>query len=449
MSNSSMDWAYLDSANEVVVGATVPLARLVSVPDLAPAPGPGPAAEFGPVAGTLAGQATGSQSGQEAGSGPGQEAGSGPGPASWLRARRSMTPRGRHHRTTSAAATAVAAAAACALAVPAASASAAPVPAAAASWKIVKTTHLSDAPSFTAVTATSPGNAWAFEGLQAGTSRPIAWHLSGSTWTREPFPGKADETVWAAGSSSATDVWAVTSTGTRSRALRWNGSSWKVAGSFHSNDTAVTVLSANDVWVFGSAGAWHYNGHSWSRPASGHGLISGSARSQDSVWAVGGTSVGHWNGSTWSRTSVASLLPHYHLSEPRLVGIYARSWNSVWALGTGGRQDELGPTVLLHYNGHNWARVALDASSGDPEQVIPDGSGGLWIPSQKSGGAFQMLRYSGGHLNVVAVPGGGLRLNVFAVAAIPHTASAFAAGDKHRYRNAGLGIAGAILEYKR
>ena len=47
MSNSSMDWAYLDSANEVVVGATVPLARLVSVPDLAPAPGPGPAAEFG------------------------------------------------------------------------------------------------------------------------------------------------------------------------------------------------------------------------------------------------------------------------------------------------------------------------------------------------------------------------------------------------------------------
>ena len=91
-----------------------------------------------------------------------------------------------------------------------------------------------------------------------------------------------------------------------------------------------------------------------------------------------------------------------------LVGIYARSWNNVWAVGTGGRQDEGGPTVVLHYNGHTWARVALDASSGDPEQVIPDGSGGLWIPSRVgAGGPFQMLRYSGGHLKVVAVPGGG------------------------------------------
>lgn len=445
MSNSSTQWAYLDSSNERVVGAAVPLGRLASVPGPADGSQEPPATDFD----SRECPASESQPGQAAGSGHGQAAGPQPGPASWLRSRPVMPARGRHRRTSTAAAV-TAAAAACALAVPA-SASAAHIPSPAASWKIVKTTHLSGAPSFTAVTATSPGNAWAFEGLQAGTSRPIAWHLSGSTWIREPFPGKAGETVWAAGSSSATDVWAVTSTGSRSRALRWNGSSWTVTGSFHANDQAVTVLSSHDVWVFGSSGAWHYNGHHWLRSASGHGLVSGSARSHDSVWAVGGTKVAHWNGHTWSRTSVASLLPpDTLLSHSSLVGIYARSSKNVWAIGTGGREDEGGPTVLLHYNGHNWVRVALDASSGDPEQVIPDGSGGLWIPSRVGdGGAFQMLRYSGGHLQVVPVPGSGLRLNVFAVAAIPHTTKAFAAGDKHRFRNPGLGIAGVILEYER
>jgi hypothetical protein len=80
MSDSSTNWANLESANERIAGA--------AVQDQSPA------------------------------------AGSPPGPASWPRP--ATLPRGRHHRTLGAAAVAVTAAVACALAVPA-SASAAHV----------------------------------------------------------------------------------------------------------------------------------------------------------------------------------------------------------------------------------------------------------------------------------------------------------------------------------
>ena len=469
MSNSSTDWANLDSAYERVVGAAVPLDRLVSVIDPAPrsalGSAPGPATGTEPSAGSPERQAEESQSRPAAGSAPGpatgesqpgQAAGSHSGrPASWLRPRPAAPARGRHRRTPVAAA-AVAAAAACALAVPV-SASATPAqPAATASWKIIKYVHGGGGPQFSAITATSKSSAWAFEAFAASSARPAAWRLSGSTWSEVPFPGRRGEQVAVAGSSSAGNVWAITVAGGRSRALRWNGTTWASTGSLRTDADSVAVISRSDVWVFGAPdvpshpGAWHYNGHTWSRVASGHGLTAGSALGHRSVWAVGGKSVAHWNGHTWSRTSVASLLPaNTTLSQSSLVSIYARSSRNVWAVGTGGRQDEGGPTVLLHYNGHAWSHVATELS-GNPAQVVPDGSGGLWIPVPSVGGIpLKMLRYSSGHLLPAALPISGRRLNVLAVAAIPHTNETFGAGFRHRTDNLGLGDIAAILEYKR
>jgi len=348
------------------------------------------------------------------------------------------------------------AALACALAVPVAASAAHSQPALAKSWKIVKTVH-GGSPNFTAVTATSSSSAWAFETFPTSLAKPVAWRLTGSIWAAVSFPGRTGEQVSAAGSSAASDVWAITTNGSKSRALRWNGGSWAATGTFRTDIGAVTVLNSHDVWAFATAffpssgGAWHYNGHAWSRVASGHGLTAGSALSHTSVWAVGGTDVAHWNGHTWARTSVASLLPaNTALSHSSVVGIYAQSASSVWAVGTGGRQDEGGPTVVLHYNGHAWSRAA-SRNSNNPVQVIPDGSGGLWIPVPSTNGIpCQLLRYSHGHLAPVSLPGGGGRkLNVLGVAAIPHTASAFGVGFTHRTDNLGLGVAGVILQYKR
>jgi len=304
--------------------------------------------------------------------------------------------------------------------------------------------------NFTAVTATSKSNAWAFESSSGGTS---AWRLGPSGWTPAAFPGGP---VAAAGASSASDVWTITADGAKSKALRWNGSGWVSAGTIRAEIAAVTVVSSSDVWAFAlpffpsRGSAWHYNGTRWSRVASGNGLISGSALSPRNVWAVGGEAVAHWNGHTWSRTSVAGLLPaNTMLSHSAMVGIYAASSRNVWALGTGGREDEGGPTVLLHYNGHHWSRAAINLS-GNPSQLVPDGTGGLWVPVPSQDGVpFEMLRYSGGHLRAVSMPVSGARLDVLAVAAVPHSAETLGVGFTHKKNNAGLGIAGVILSYQR
>jgi hypothetical protein len=326
---------------------------------------------------------------------------------------------------------------------------------AAASWKIVKTVHGTGAPAFTAVTASGPGSAWAFEASTFASGKPTAWRLAGSSWTEVSFPGSSQ--VVAAGSSSAANVWAIMSNGTRSHAVRWNGSRWAAAGSIPANIDDVVVLSSSNVWAFsepfspGHVGTWHYNGHAWRHLASGHGLSGGSALSAHSIWAFGSTSVAHWNGHGWSRTSVASLLPaNTMLSHSSLTGIYAQSSKSVWAVGTGGRQDEGGPAVVLHFNGTHWSRVAQDTvSTPGLAQVIPDGSGGLWIPVPSTDGIpFTMLRYSGGHLRAVALPRSGRTLNVTAVAAIPHTARALGAGATHQKDQFGKHQSAVILEFR-
>src|SRR6516162_9317639 len=180
-------------------------------------------------------------------------------------------------------AAAVAAVAGCAPA-----ASAAPAPASAPSRHIVKRVAGGSNGVFTAVTAVGRNGGWAFDGFSNAT----AWERNGSTWTQVPFPSQNDEMVVAASASSATNVWAFTQEFGISRALRWNGQHWAVVRSFSRSIGGAVVLSPSDVWVFGtdeipgaSLGAWHYNGRTWTKVATGHGLEGGSGRSATDIWA--------------------------------------------------------------------------------------------------------------------------------------------------------------------
>ena len=109
--------------------------------------------------------------------------------------------------------------------------------AAPASWKIVKTVRGNPSTSFDQVTATGRHSAWVFESFGTTSHKPVAWRLTGSRWTRGPFPGKAGEIITSAASTSPDDVWAVAyngvaGKGARSQVLSWNGTSWAVTGSF-------------------------------------------------------------------------------------------------------------------------------------------------------------------------------------------------------------------------
>jgi hypothetical protein len=418
MPSSTPDWSALASQNEKLVNGSA--ARETADPDPAAQPSAAPSPAGHPTAG--------------------------PSPAAQPARRR-----------------AVAAAAAAALGltgVASATTAASAQTAASPSWQIVKQVHGGVQPDFTAVVAVGKTGGWAFD--QGST--PTAWKRSGSTWTRVAFPGKKNESVVAAGESSATNVWAFTDgSGTPSRALRWNGHGWAAERSFSGQIGGAVVLSRDDVWVFGEPifpgtglGSWHYNGHTWSHVSSGHGLQGGSGLSASSIWAFGGTSVAHWNGHTWKRTSVKGLLPaRTQLNSPSVTAIYAESASSVWAIGNGNDEDDGGPLVILHDNGHGWSRAPLGgptgefAGSGVLGQVASDGHGGLWIPMPgPEGGPSALLHYSGGHLSTPKLPGGASKIDVESIAAIPGTTGALAGGFTHKAGNLGVDVVGVILQYK-
>jgi len=304
----------------------------------------------------------------------------------------------------------------------------APIPAAKASWRVVQTVKGSNFPDFTAITATGPRSAWAFE-VSGGTSTQ-AWQLSGSTWTSRPFPGKVGEPVISASASSADNVWAFTFD---NQAVRWNGSTWTVVKQFAGNIGSGLVVNKHDVWVFGifagNLGTWNYNGSTWTRSTLGRGLFGASALSPNSIWAYGSTSVAHWNGHRWAKTSVAKLLPKNTIfSHYGLVGILAVTARNVWALASGNTQDVGGPPLLLHYNGTTWQRAATK-NTGQPEAIVGDGRGGLWIPVNTGfPGQGSMLRFTGGTLQNVSLPIKPLHLSLDGAAHAPNSTVVFAIG---------------------
>jgi hypothetical protein len=322
------------------------------------------------------------------------------------------------------------------------------------SWHIVKQVNAGLNGTFTAITAVGQNGGWAFE----GTARSTAWERNGLTWTQVPFPSLPNEAVVAAAASSATNVWALTDRLGKSRALRWNGQHWTAMGSFSRAIGGAVVLSSSDVWVFGepdipgaNLGAWHYNGHTWTQVASGHGLEGGSGRSASDIWAFDGAAVAHWNGSSWSRTSVKSLLPaKQELNDPAVTGIFEQSRTSVYAIANGQLQDEGGPLVLLHWNGSTWSKVAGgNFGFGELQQVSSDGHGGLWLPMPGVGGQKSyVLHYSGGHLTQAVLPGGPTRISLDTLALIPGTSAVLGGGDTHRASDPGTGVVGVIAEYQ-
>ena len=325
------------------------------------------------------------------------------------------------------------------------------------SWHFVKHVRSGATGDFTAVVAVGKTGGWAFNGI----SKPTAWKRSGGSWTQVSFPGRSGEEVVAAEASSATNVWAFTDAGAAARALRWNGSRWSVERSFAGQIGGAVVLSASDVWVFGEPnfpgsglGTWHYNGHAWAKVGSGHGLEGGSGLSAGSIWAFDGTKVAHWNGHTWTRTSVAALLPAKQaLNDPAVVGIDAQSADSVYAIGSGNLEDEGGPTVILHYNGHSWAKVAqgsFGVGTSPLQQVASDGSGGLWIPMPATGAERSYLvHYAAGRLTAAALPTGPRKINVESIARIPGTTQLLAGGFTHASDNPGASVVAVLLQYER
>jgi len=235
-----------------------------------------------------------------------------------------------------------------------------------------------------AVSASSPSDIWAVG--------QAVIHFDGATWTEFSAPhikGQFANQLDGVADISPTDVWAVGSfagttilgPGPEQELVieHWDGTQWSVSPSPPFNNpnviaelSAITAISANDIWAVGGAEGGnlfeHWDGTAWTPTIAflGGAFASGaaSADATNDVWAVGfsGLSsaqaspfVAHFNGATWQ--SVPSVAFAFPISAA-FNGVLALAPNNVWAVGDIAEVLN-GPmsTLIEHYDGSEWSVV--------------------------------------------------------------------------------------------
>jgi hypothetical protein len=235
--------------------------------------------------------------------------------------------------------------------------------------------------------------------------------------------------------------------------LHWNGHAWKVVKTFPDSITQGAETAPNDVWVFGEGGldnAYYYNGRTWT--FEGNDVDGGSVLAANNAWGFVGTFVEHWPGHKWVATNVASLLPKKTAANgPQVTGIIALSNTNVYAFGNGfANSGACGPTVILHFDGRTWRRVAQGTFGCGPlvQTAVPDGLGGLWLPMPDiSSQPSYLVHYLNGKLTQASLPGSFLQYEIESVAHFPGTTRSLAGGVRHKQGNPNASLGAVILQY--
>jgi hypothetical protein len=245
-------------------------------------------------------------------------------------------------------------------------------------------------------------------GGSAATCAPT-WQLSAALVPN----GAAAASTQLAGVAaiSSTDVWAVGSSATSATAApttlteHWNGSLWSMVKSPDASNaatlggdqlTAVTAVSADDVWAVGYIGT----------PG-----VSYSAQGAQSTAAQ--TLTEHWNGTAWSVVNAPDVAARDGV-EPWdvLTSIVAISTDDVWAVGvtewpltyeTGG--FVAAQPLVERWNGTYWAIVNVP----DPEPAPPDwalAQAGTPPATGATIGSVALLGVAAGSANDVWLVGG-------------------------------------------
>lgn len=284
-----------------------------------------------------------------------------------------------------------------------------------------------------AVSARAADDVWAVGDYDHGD--PSFAHFSlierwnGSSWFQVPSPNPGGPThnnlLFGVDTISVTNAWAVGSfsngTALQTLALHWNGSAWKrvkspsPGGAAHDSELAsVTALSATNAWAVGwySDGLvrhtliLHWNGKTWRRQPSpnprgcipGDELLSVSGTSATNAWAVGLFTecftlspqilIEHWNGKTWRLVRS----PKVNSLEDSLTGVAAISASNAWAVGTIFDGQGFNQTLVLHWNGKTWNRVASPDPAGPADDNFLTGiaawsASSIWMVGDDRSGA--------------------------------------------------------------
>lgn len=224
------------------------------------------------------------------------------------------------------------------------------------------------------------GSTWAVgSSAKAGFAdvRPLALRWQNGKWNVTSQPMTTNSMLTSVSVAGANDVWAVGEdrtdpSATKPLVMHWNGQTWAVVpgpavptGSF----SDVQVASDGSVWVTGWAAVdgrehavvYRYAGHDWELLSAGlEGAINGNTLavvSKDDVWLGMYGGLAHFDGSRWV---VVSDLPQDGVP----TALEATGPDDVWLAGVDhGSGTPIGSSLLMHYDGTSWTRVAAPPGS--------------------------------------------------------------------------------------
>ena len=236
--------------------------------------------------------------------------------------------------------------------------------------------------SASSVRTLSPSAAPSASPSGGGSAAPCAptWQLSAAL---VPSGAAAANTQLAGVAAiSATDVWAVGSSATSETAApttfteHWNGTAWSIVKSPDASNaatlggdqlTAVTAVSADDVWAVGYVGTT---------------VLNYASTAQLSAAQVQ-TLIEHWNGTSWSIVDAPDVASRDGV-EPWdvLTSVAAISTDDVWAVGVTEWSLVQSPSGALaaqplveHWNGTYWSIVTVpDPEAGPPDWALTQGA---------------------------------------------------------------------------
>jgi len=267
---------------------------------------------------------------------------------------------------------------------------------AATGWQRARLPVLDEEHQLTDIAALGADDVWAI-GPTYGSDPNVLLHYDGTSWTRNPGPGRNDFAGSSVSGVSGSDVWAAghctfpPQTAETPCVTHWDGTAWSAPVELPKPDIGTTVtvdaVAAGDVWVAGgqtgSAYYAHFDGTRWSRVAAPYGpgehITDVAHTGPHDVWAAGyrlGDSgdasdrpvVQHWDGKRWTRFRTPGVAG-------RLMQIAPLGGTRVWAVGNG-----TGDPLVLRRSGTSFHRApAVPGSDTFATGVAPDGTGGAWI----------------------------------------------------------------------
>jgi hypothetical protein len=247
------------------------------------------------------------------------------------------------------------------------------------------------------VAAISQSDVWAVgaRSIDGLGERMLIKHWDGLRWTSviSPNMGTRENALNAVAASSAADVWAVgvyhdDSNFERTLIQHWDGSIWKISpspnqGASHNRLAGVAALSASSAWAVGS---------------------------YDDATSISLPLILRWNGSSWQSSSVPTLTG---ATEIVLNGVTAIANNNAWAVGSYRDSNGDGKTLILHWNGTSWQKVASpnpNSFRNALNAVTAVSAGDIWaVGSTSDGSGYKtlVLRWNGASWQTVSSPSPG------------------------------------------